>query len=171
MNDPAWLGGEYDSQPAAGLALARIIAMISYRSGVSFQERFGREVVPRNGSVRTGMYADYPLTYQVESYLRHQGQKLVDRFDANSYIVLTNAMDAHDICYDRGPEPEVLGSIRTRTLSIGISSDVLYPAADMKALAKGIPEARYAEISSIHGHDAFLLEFDQLNNLLASFLH
>ena len=171
LSDPAWRGGEYEEQPSAGLALARMIAMISYRSQVSFEERFGRAAQapddPRNG--RSPFTSSEP-SFQVESYLRYQGHKLVDRFDASSYVYLTRAMDMHDVGSNRGGVEQALGSIKARALCIGISSDILYPASEQRAIARCIPRSRYREIESPHGHDAFLIEFDQLNEMISMHL-
>ena len=171
MNDPAWQGGNYSAQPERGLAIARSIAMISYRSRTSFAHRFERRAIaPGDGHERVRVFDEIPLSFAVQSYLRHQGQKLADRFDANTYIYLTRTMDLHDVSAGRGSMKEVLGSISPRVLSIGISSDVLYPPAEQKEIASAIPGARYAEIDSPHGHDAFLIEFDAMNALLRDFL-
>jgi homoserine O-acetyltransferase len=171
MNDSAWQGGNYSAQPARGLAIARSIAMITYRSKFSFTDRFDRRGISTGDAhERVHVFDEIPLSYAVQSYLRYQGQKLADRFDANSYIYLTRAMDLHDVSGGRGSPKEVLGSIRTRVLSIGISSDVLYPPDEQREIASAIPGATYAELNSPHGHDAFLIEFDQMNTLLRDFL-
>lgn len=164
-NDPEWRDGNYSRQPRNGLALARMIGMISYRSHDEFEQRFGR--TRRNPS--DGRF-DSDNLFEVESYLLHQGTKLVSRFDANTYLYLTQAMDLHDISYERGSLSDVLGAVSSRTLSIGISSDIRYPTQHQRLLARSIPDARYAEINSIHGHDAFLIEFDQLNSIIEEFL-
>ena len=170
-SDPAWNGGRYAEQPARGLAIARMIAMISYRSGESFATKFGRDVQPADDPpTAPGLFEGRRPSFQIESYLRYQGQKLVDRFDAASYICLTRAMDLHDVGADRGGIGRALGSITARTLSIGISSDILYPASEQRMIASKIPGAATAEIDSPHGHDAFLIENDRLNELLVSFL-
>lgn len=158
-NDPDWANGFYKNQPARGLSLARQIAMVTYRSFPSFEEKFGRDKVDENE------------LYQVISYLGYQGQKLVERFDANSYLLLANAMDHHDLGSNRDKVENVLGAIRAKTLVIGISSDVLYPMDEQKFLVQHIPSAKYAEISSRHGHDAFLMEFDQLEKIIGEFLN
>jgi homoserine O-acetyltransferase len=106
----------------------------------------------------------------VESYLRYQGEKLVDRFDANTYLVISRAMDLHDVALGRGYLRDVLGSFSMPALSIGISSDVLYPVHEQRELAGMLPRARYREISSPHGHDAFLIEYDQLAAHVQEFL-
>jgi len=164
MNDPAWKNGRYTQQPQDGLALARAIAMVTYRSPLSFQQRQGRETL--NGNGNTPNPFDNAPRYQIESYLQYQGKKLVKRFDANSYIAITRAMDSHDVARGRGSLEETLSSIKAKTLCIGINSDVLYPAGEQRQIAAAIPHARYAEIDSIHGHDAFLIEFDQLERML-----
>jgi len=171
MNDPEWRHGRYVRQPERGLAVARGIAMLSYRSYPSFTARFGRTpVAPGDGHERLRLFEETPPAFAVESYLRYQGQKLADRFDANTYITLTRAMDAHDVGAGRGGVKEALGTIRARALVVGISSDVLYPPAEQREIAASIPRATYAEIASPHGHDAFLIEFDQMNALLGNFL-
>ncbi len=171
VSDPDWLGGDYDRQPYRGLAQARMIAMISYRSRASFDARFGRD---RTVTDRSRDIADRPgwppVTFQVESYLRYQGQKLVARFDANTYLTLTRSMDLHDVARGRGSVQDALGSIRAKTLCVGISSDILYPAVEQGEICGAIPGARYAEIDSIHGHDAFLIEDSVLNEMIPRFL-
>lgn len=149
--DADWKEGRYDEQPRRGLAAARMIAMLSYRSRASFEDRFGRS--RQDGA--DGLYS-------VESYLRYQGEKLVDRFDANCYIHLTKQMDTHDVAKGRGSYEEVLGSVEKPALVVGIDSDVLYPVEEQEELARLMPNARLDIISSVHGHDAFLIEFDQL---------
>ncbi len=171
MSDPEWRGGYYAEQPARGLAIARSIAMISYRSQPSFERRFGRlETAEGDGHERIRLFQTLPLTYAVESYLRYQGQKLVDRFDANTYIYLTRAMDRHNVGAGRGLVRDVLGNLKARVLSVGISSDILYPPAEQQEIAAAVPSGQYVELQSIHGHDAFLIEFDWLNAQLRRFL-
>ncbi len=169
FNDPAYMNGNYyaSGQPSRGLALARMIAMISYRSPESFTMRFQRERMRDGGGIG---YFDLKNIFQVESYLHYQGVKLVERFDANTYVYITRAMDLHDVARGRGKLGDVMSSIRAKTLCVGISSDVLYPAVEQRGLAELIPGASYAEIQSIHGHDAFLIEFEQMNRLLISFI-
>jgi homoserine O-acetyltransferase len=156
--DPAWLGGDYaqDQPPAAGLAVARMVAMCTYRSAESFTTRFGRTWGERG-------------SFEVESYLRYQGEKLVDRFDANSYITLTRAMDSHDLGRGRGSYEQALAAIPTPALVVSIDSDVLYPPAEQEELAAGLPAGRLATIHSPHGHDAFLIEIEELNHLVLDF--
>jgi homoserine O-acetyltransferase len=170
MNDPRWNGGNYNQQPVQGLALARMTAMISYRSGPSFEKKFGRKKVNHQQNKIWEELLKNPLSFQVESYLRYQGQKLAERFDANTYILLSRAMDLHDLTTDRASLGEILGSIQAKTLSVGISSDILYPVAEQQQIAQAIPGAVYREIESLHGHDAFLIEYEQLNRMIGEFL-
>ncbi len=156
--DAAWHEGRYDAAhpPVAGLAAARMIAMISYRSFPSFAHRFGRAHV-------NGM-SEAP--YQVESYLRHHGQKLVDRFDANCYVYLTRLMDTHDVAQGRGAYEAVLREIAQEALVVGIRSDVLYTLAEQEELARLMPNARLAVMDDDHGHDTFLIEQEALGDLV-----
>jgi len=159
--DPAWNEGYYErgSGPSRGLSIARMMAMISYRCQNDFEEKFGRERQPGREDL-----------YQVESYLNYQGQKLVNRFDALTYVRLTEAMDSHDIGRGRGGSRRVLGATDLPVLCIGIDSDVLYPVNEQKELAELLAGGQYEEITSPHGHDAFLIEFEQLNAIIESFL-
>jgi homoserine O-acetyltransferase len=166
MDDPIWKNGDYDIQPRSGLSTARMIAMISYRSFESFNKKFGREI--KNNDKLTNSKLD--LNFQIENYLHYQGNKLVDRFDANTYITISKAMDLHDVSRGRSSLAETLGSIKAKALCIGINSDILYPPSEQKEIASLIPNSRYYEIDSIHGHDAFLIEFDQLNRLIKNWM-
>lgn len=162
--DPDFKEGDYTHQPARGLGIARTIAMISYRADVEYAQKFKRD------RVREDAHFDPENLFQVESYLRYQGKKLVERFDAATYLYITWAMDQHDISRGRGAYEDVLASIRIPTLCAGISTDVLYPVHEQKELAAHIPGARYFEIESIHGHDAFLIEWDQVTSAMRDFL-
>lgn len=159
--DPRWRGGDYppDDPPAAGLAAARAMAMMSYRSPALFQARFGR-----------ARQADDPDAFAVESYLRHQGRKLVGRFDALSYVRLTQMMDRHDAAAGRGTPEAVLGALGVPLLAVGLSSDVLYPPAEVRALATLARHGAYAELETPFGHDAFLVDFEALACAMAPFL-
>jgi homoserine O-acetyltransferase len=156
--DPRWKGGRYDpaEPPTAGLAVARMMAMLSYRSQPSFEMRFARR--PQTEDL-----------YAIESYLRYQGQQLVDRFDAATYVTLTKAMDTHDVSRGRGDYEDVLRSVRQPMLVVSIDSDVLYWPWEQREVASLVPNARLALMDSPHGHDAFLIDVDRLNDMVADF--
>jgi len=156
--DPRWRDGRYplDDPPTKGLATARMMAMVSYRSPSSFDGRFGRDVMPEKEG----------RPYAVESYLRHQGDKLVGRFDPNCYVHLTKQMDTHDVARDRGEYASVLESIQQPTLVVGIDSDVLYPLPEQRGLAEHLPRATLEVLSAPHGHDSFLIELDALSEIV-----
>ena len=156
--DPNWNGGYYsdDAAPEQGLAAARMMAICTYRSWESFNERFGRD--QRDDE-----------QYQVQSYLRHQGTKINQRFDANTYVTLTHAMHTHDLARDRGELPDVLRSITQPALVVSVSSDALYPPAEQRYLAEHLPNARYEVLDCPHGHDGFLIETDTLGSMIAEF--
>jgi homoserine O-acetyltransferase len=157
FSDPAWRDGAYDSgaPPRDGLAVARMIAMISYRSHGSFGSRFGRE--QRDGK------------FEVEQWLHNHGQKLVARFDARSYVTLTRAMDSHDVGRGRSGSEAALRSIAQPALVVSVSSDVLYPPVEQEELASHIPRAQLEVLESEHGHDAFLIDMDPLNEIVTGF--
>ncbi len=163
--DANWMGGDYDpaAQPEAGLAAARMMAMISYRSRDEFAGRFGRDTMPERDAAGQPVFA-------AESYLRHQGRKLVDRFDANCYVQLTKQMDTHDLARGRDTYGATLASVRQPSLVIGISSDVLYPLAEQKELARLIPDARLQVLEAPYGHDSFLIETEAMSRILRKWL-
>jgi homoserine O-acetyltransferase len=175
LNDPAWRDGYYavDEQPVKGLALARAIAVCSYKSAELFSERFAR--LPD----RSGEDPQRSLTarYDVAGYLDYQGSIFTPRFDANSYLVLSKAMDTFDLYHGDSSLASLeaaLGRIRARLLLVGISSDWLFPASDVRALARvakaaGV-EAHYEELDSPHGHDGFLAEGAQLRSIIKAHL-
>jgi homoserine O-acetyltransferase len=171
MNDPDWRNGDYydHKHPEKGFSLARQIAMISYRSEKEFSERFSRERQKKNGKEETYRF-DPSNLFQVESYLQHQGKKLVDRFDANTYIYITRAMDLHDVTSGRGSIQDVLGAIKIPVLSIGIDTDILYPASEQQQIASFLSHATYRQIASRFGHDAFLIEYDQMKEHVNNFM-
>lgn len=161
FNDPNWNNGDYKPFSVKGLEIARMLGMISYRSPISFDKKFGRskKIIDNNS------------LFEVESYLRYQGVKLLKRFDPWSYIIFTYAMDNHDISAGRGMREKILANIKTRILFVGISSDVLYPPYILKELKEKTPNSFYAEIKSDLGHDAFLIEFEQLNRIIRDFMN
>jgi len=156
--DPDFNDGYYsdDRPPRRGLAAARMMAVCTYRSWDSFEARFGRELREDGG-------------YEVQGYLRHQGRKINDRFDANTYITLTHAMHTHDLARGRGTYPDVLASISQPALVVSVSSDTLYPPPEQALLAQCLPAARYVTLQSAHGHDGFLIETAALGDLIADF--
>lgn len=166
-NDSSWENGFYKEQPYNGLELARMVAMLTYRTDVSYNERFKRERKLKDDD----SYFNTGNTFQVHNYLKYQGEKFVKRFDANTYITITNAIDLHDVTLNRGTYEEVLGSISAPALCIGIDTDILYPPSEQKEIAELLPNGKYAEITSLYGHDAFLIEFDQMNSTITSFLN
>ncbi len=171
--DPLWRGGDYyDAAPGdgphEGLAIARALAQITYRSDDVFTDRFGREVV--------GSLDGFSMwqRFEVERYLEYHGDKLVRRFDANTYLVLSKAMDLHDVGRGRGGADAALTRIQVPTLVMGITTDTLYWPHQQLAIrdrlvANGV-RCEYVEIDSPHGHDAFLLEIEQVGMAVASFI-
>ena len=174
VNDPRWNGGDYYGAsdghgPHEGLALARRIAQLHYRADASLEQRFGRAEADRFDHI--GLWD----RFQVESYLDHHGMKLVRRFDANSYLVLNKAMDLHDIGRGRGGRRAALRRVHCPTLIVSIDSDILYTPRQQHELrddllAIGDVPVTYEEISSVHGHDGFLIEFDQLGSMVDRFV-
>jgi homoserine O-acetyltransferase len=147
-----------------GLGIARRIAHLSYRSGFELAERFGRDAQDDEDPWHGGRYA-------VESYLDHHAAKLVRRFDAGSYVRLTEMMNAHDVGRGRGGVAAGLAGVRARTTVVGISSDRLYPPAQQAELAAGIPGSGPARIiESPYGHDGFLIEADAVGTMIAELL-
>jgi homoserine O-acetyltransferase len=175
--DPRWRGGDYyDAEPGdgphEGLAIARMVAQVTFRSDNVFTDRFGRELAADDAHPEYGF--DLWQRFEVERYLDHHGDKLVRRFDANSYIVIGKAMDLHDIGRGRNGLEAAMARVRVPTLTIGIWSDILYPAYQQRQIrdvlvANGTP-AEYVEIDSPHGHDAFLINLDQTAAAVGSFL-
>jgi homoserine O-acetyltransferase/O-succinyltransferase len=170
--DPKWQGGDYyDAEPGdgphEGLAIARAIGHISYRTDLELAARFGRDHQPGEEPFVGGRYA-------VESYIDYQGDKLVRRFDANSYLILTKAMDLHDIARGRGSLEAAMARITSPALVIGTTSDILYPPYQQRQIADLLhaneTPCEYVEIESPHGHDAFLIEPDAVGPPVAEFL-
>ncbi|MBN9101940.1 MAG: homoserine O-acetyltransferase [Pseudonocardia sp.] len=167
--DPGWRGGDYyDAAPGEGphlgLGVARRMAHLSYRSAFELGERFGRDPQEGEDPWRGGRYA-------VESYLDHHADKLVHRFDAGSYVRLTEMMNAHDVGRGRGGVAAGLARVTARTLVAGVSSDRLYPPEQQAELAAGIPGAGELRlIESPYGHDGFLVEAPTVNRLLGELL-
>ncbi|WP_439945493.1 homoserine O-acetyltransferase MetX [Streptomyces sp. BBFR109] len=167
--DPHWRGGDYHDAgpgrgPHAGLGLARRLAHVTYRSEPELQSRFGRAPQGAEDPWQGGRY-------QVESYLDHHAAKLVRRFDAGSYVTLTEAMNSHDIGRGRGGVRAALSRVTAPALVAGVDSDRLYPPYQQAELAAGIPTAdRLRVIESPYGHDGFLIEAEQVASLVAELL-
>jgi homoserine O-acetyltransferase len=173
-SDPAWRGGDYYDAPPGqgpyrGLAEARAIAQITYRTSAVFDERFGREVLEPIDD-HLGLWQ----RFDVEGYLDYHGAKLVRRFDANTYLLLNRAMDLHDLGRGRGGVELAVNRIRVPSLVMSISSDSLYPPHQQQQLRdllarRGTP-CQYEMIDSPDGHDGFLLAADQVGAALDGFL-
>jgi homoserine O-acetyltransferase len=169
MADPHWRSGNYydSSPPSKGLAVARMIGHITYMSDVSMTRKFGR--LKKNG----GQPFKFTADFEVEGYLHYRGENFVKRFDANSYLYITKAMDNFDAS-EGTPLQDVLKGIKARALVIAFKSDWLYPAYQSKEIVKACKlsgmEATYCEIDSTYGHDAFLLEIDEETHLISHFL-
>jgi homoserine O-acetyltransferase len=173
MADPNWNKGDYYGQepPNKGLALARIIGHITYLSEESMERKFGRRL-----QENSAFGFDFSTDFQVESYLHYQGQKFVERFDANSYLYITKAMDYFDLGEQRGDGSLVKAFSRAsaKFLVISFSSDWLYPTAQSREMVKAMKiagrDVSFCEIETDFGHDSFLLAHDQLTRLISGFL-
>lgn len=167
--DPGWHGGDYHHAgpgqgPHAGLGVARRMAHLSYRSAFELAERFGRAAQEGEDPFAGGRYA-------VESYLDHHAEKLVHRFDAGSYVRLTEMMNAHDVGRGRGGVAAALIGVSAVTVVAGVTSDRLYPPEQQSELAAGIPGAGPLRmIDSPYGHDGFLIEAETVGELLGELL-
>ncbi|MDT7533977.1 homoserine O-acetyltransferase [Sphingobium sp. SA2] len=173
MADPQWRGGDYYADggvPSAGLAVARMAAHITYLSEAGLTEKFGRRLQGRDAKT-FGFDADF----QVESYLRHQGLSFVDRFDANSYLYITRAMDYYDIAEDHGGSlAHAFTASKARFCLVSFDTDWLYPTTESRIIVHALnasgAQASFVELSSPFGHDAFLLECPELNRVVDGFL-
>ncbi|MDB4895139.1 MAG: homoserine O-acetyltransferase [Firmicutes bacterium] len=174
MSDPGFRGGQYygTDGPARGLAIARMLGMITYRSDESMWQQFGREM--RNPDPGPDLASGLGVAYQVESYLHYQGAALVSRFDANAYLCLSRAMDLQDlsrgfVSYEAGH-----GGIRAKVLAIGIRSDLLFPTYLQQETVRLVQaaggDAAYIEMDSVWGHDAFLVDFHLIADRVGQFL-
>ena len=173
MADPDWRGGDYAAhgvRPEKGLAVARMAAHITYLSEPALHRKFGRELQ------RDGLSWSFDADFQIESYLRHQGASFVDRFDANSYLYITRAMDYFDLAANRGG---VLADVfrparEVRFCVFSFTSDWLYPTVESRAIVRALnaagARASFVEIESDKGHDAFLLDEPVLREALGGFM-
>lgn len=173
MADPDWRGGDYalhGTRPEKGLAVARMAAHITYLSETALQRKFGRELQ------RDGLSWGFDADFQVESYLRHQGASFVDRFDANSYLYITRAMDYFDLAAGHGGvlAEAFAGARHVRFCVLSFTSDWLYPTAESRSIVRALnaagARASFVEIESDKGHDAFLLDEPVMDSALAGFL-
>jgi homoserine O-acetyltransferase/O-succinyltransferase len=167
--DPRFADGDYydaaDGEgPHVGLGLARQIAHTTYRSTKELDERFGR--IPQHGEHTLGGGG----RFAVQSYLDHHGDKLARRFDANTYVALTESILSHDLGRDRGGVEAALAEITARSLVVAVDSDRLYLPAQSGRISAGIPGAVARMIHSDFGHDGFLIEADQLGPIVTEFL-
>jgi homoserine O-acetyltransferase len=182
--DPAWKGGNYavDESPRNGLAMARALAVCTYKSAELFDHRYGRK--PDRSSedpFRSGHDQGHDqgqglsgARFDVAGYLDYQGERFVERFDANSYLAITRTMDTFDPTRGFPSAEAAFQRVQAEVMLVGISSDWLFPAADIAALAASMANAgvrcEYGELLSSHGHDAFLAEPDPLAEMLGPFL-
>jgi homoserine O-acetyltransferase len=174
--DPKWHGGDYydvdDGEgPWEGLAIARMVAQVTFRSDNVFTDRFGRELA--DGATHhegLGLWQ----RFEVERYLEYHGDKLVRRFDTNSYLVIGKAMDLHDVGRGRSGVIAAMARISSPALVVGISSDILYPTYQQRQIHDLLlgcgTKSEYLEIDSPHGHDGFLINLDQVGPPVAQFL-
>ncbi|MDN3670934.1 homoserine O-acetyltransferase [Echinicola jeungdonensis] len=153
--DGTW-GENHEDAGKKGLEAARAIGMLSYRHHQTF-EAFQKDTEEKTDN------------FKICSYLRYQGQKLSNRFNALSYWTLSKAMDSHDLGRNRGGTAKALSEIKSRVLAIGVDTDLLFTKEESQFIAKNVPKGSYREIKSIYGHDAFLIENEQINYILKSF--
>jgi homoserine O-acetyltransferase len=169
MRDPQWREGRYPQEegPRSGFHLARQIGTITYRSGPEWDRRFARERVAE-GPPR------FDKDFQVESYLVHQGDRFVDRFDANSYLYLAKAMDLFDLGDGASSYDEGVARIRARSLLVGVTTDLLFPIHQTEEVARILREwgrdCRFIRLDSVYGHDAFLIEIERFGRVIRGFL-
>jgi homoserine O-acetyltransferase len=173
MADPEWRGGRYlveGANPRRGLAVARMGAHITYLSDAALHRKFGRKFQNRENPTFS-----FDADFEVESYLRHQGSSFVERFDANSYLYLTRAMDYFDLAADyQGVAANAFRGAQTRFCVISFTSDWLFPTSDSRAIVHALnasgARVSFAEIVTDKGHDAFLLEEPELFAIVRGFL-
>lgn len=185
MQDPLWNKGDYPKNggPKVGLAIARMMAHITYVSDASMDRKFGRKQVGRATPVDPKVATDptkYPRSYtfdvqfEVESYLRYQGESFINRFDANTYLYITRAIDHFDLAAAYGSLEQAFTPVQGSTLVVGFTSDWLFPPEQNRRIALALmragKRASYAELSTDLGHDSFLLESEELYALVRNFL-
>ncbi|MDR1281753.1 MAG: homoserine O-acetyltransferase [Opitutaceae bacterium] len=173
-------GGGSGGGPRVGLAIARMMAHITYLSDASMNRKFGRRQVHERAGpnqpapVRAGAATAFDVQFEVESYLRYQGQAFINRFDANSYLYITRAIDQFDLAAAYGSLEDAFRKVKARMLVIGFTSDWLFPPDQNRRIAEAMlrsgGSASYAELTTDLGHDSFLLESPQLYDLVRGFL-
>jgi homoserine O-acetyltransferase len=172
MQDPAWNRGDYprDGGPRVGLAVARMMAHITYLSDAGMDRKFGRRKKESAG----GESYTFDEQFEVESYLRHQGESFINRFDANSYLYITRAIDQFDAARGAASLEQAFAPVAAESLVVGFTSDWLFPPEQNRAIALALlragKRASYAELSTDLGHDSFLLESEALYSLVRGFL-
>ena len=170
MADPDWNQGDYSSKPPArGLAVARMVGHITYMSDDSMRQKFGRRLRDKDA-----FGFDFTVDFEVESYLRYRGSQFVSRFDANSYLYITKAMDYFDVSAGHLSLADALANSRVRFLILSFTSDWLYPTYQslevVSALRSSNNDVAFAELQSTYGHDAFLLESKEQSDMISGFL-
>ncbi len=172
MADPDWQEGDYygtNRRPDRGLAIARMAGMMTYQSAAGQWERFGRRPAGR-----PALYPEFGGRFEIESYLHYQGRELTGRFDANSYLYLSRAMDLYDVAGGYESAEEAYSRIEAQVLFVGITSDWLFPPDEVRAAAERVRQAganaRYVEIDTLSGHDAFLKDWTQLTEAIEPFI-
>ena len=171
MADPDWNNGDYYSgkPPARGLAVARMVGHITFMSDDSMREKFGRRL---RGKETFGF--DFDVDFEVESYLRYRGSEFVTRFDANSYLYITKAMDYFDLTNGHGSLAAAFERTEARFLVISFSSDWLYPSYQSQEIVRALRarncDVAYVELESNYGHDAFLVDVAEQTDLIRGFL-
>ncbi|MFY8152092.1 MAG: homoserine O-acetyltransferase, partial [Hyphomicrobiales bacterium] len=174
MADPDWHHGRYlvaGTRPSKGLAVARMAAHITYLSEPALQRKFGRNLQNRDAPTFT-----FEADFQIESYLRYQGASFVDRFDANSYLYITRAMDYFDLAADHGGAlAAAFKGVRTRFCVASFTSDWLFPTADSRQIVHALNAAgarvSFVEVATDKGHDAFLLDIPELFDTTRGFVN
>jgi len=171
-SDTEWNSGDYhlkNKQPAKGLSIARMIGHITYLSDESMHEKFGRRLQEK---VEYGY--DFTHDFQIESYLAYKGSQFVQRFDANSYLYITKALDYFDLVQKHGSLKNAFANVKAKFLIISFSSDWLYPPYQSKEIVRALldngKQITYCEIQSSYGHDAFLLEVDEMTKIITNYL-
>ena len=178
--DPAWKGGHYspDQPPRQGLALARALAVCTYKSAELFEQRFARKPDRGGEDPWASSHEDgHGLSgqrFDVAGYLDYQGERFVERFDANAYLAITRTMDTFDPARGYASAEAAFSRIQAEVMLVGISSDWLFPPAEIADMAARMAKAgvrcEHRELISSHGHDAFLAEPDELARLIQPFL-